>query len=205
MTRKIVLPAIIGLLVIALLVAYGLRKYAQRDPVFLTDMPGKPAPGFNLPAIDNNSLGTATSAVTNRIDLNDFRGKLVLLNFWASWCPPCRKEIPALVSIQNRYQNDNFTLVGLAMEEEEPAAQFVSESGINYPVAYGLEAISRIAAAYGNPDGALPYSVLIDPNQTIVAVYPGLISEQRLDAEISSHLSKINSNAATPTAAQTKP
>ena len=168
---------IIFLLIAALAAAYAYKRYTQRAPTFTQGMVGKVAPEFNLPA----SKG-------GQINLADYKGKLVLLNFWASWCPPCRAEMPGFIKLQEAYKDKPFQIIGAALEDKRSADQFADEIGVNYPYAFGLEAINDRAVAFGNADGALPYSVLISPDQKILSVYFGFISEDKLKKMIDENI-----------------
>jgi len=169
--------AIILVLIVGLAAAYSYRRYTQRDPVFDMQQTGKVAPDFSLPSINEG-----------QISLADHKGKLVLLNFWASWCPPCRAEIPGFVKVQNEYKDKSFTFIGVAIEDKRNALAFATEKSINYPVAFGTEQALDIAAKYGNPDGALPYSILIGKDQKIINIHSGFLSEDKLKEMIDKNL-----------------
>ncbi len=143
-------------------------------------------------AINQNATGFSLPSVLNetKISLSDYKGKLVLLNFWASWCPPCRAEIPGFIKIQNEYKDKNFTIIGLALEDKTDALRYAKEIGINYPIAYGIETVHDVASAYGNPNGGLPYTVLISPEQKILSVFSGFLSEEKLKKMLEKHQSK---------------
>lgn len=169
--------AIIFILIVGLAAAYGYRKYTQRPPSFNNGIIGKTAPEFNLP-----------SSTGDQINLKDYKGKLVLLNFWASWCPPCRAEMPGFIKLHEEYKDKSFSIIGAALEDKRSADRFAKEIGVNYPYAFGLEPIQDRAAAFGNPDGGLPYSVLIGADQKIISVFYGFISEDKLKKMIDENL-----------------
>ncbi len=135
---------------------------------------GTPVESFELPAILKEADG-------EKIKLSDYKGKLVLINFWASWCGPCRAEIPTLIEIQKTYEDRSFSVIGLALESQQDAKQFIQDKNINYPNAYGKESISKILKAMGNPDAILPFSVLLSPRQEILSIYPGILSKAKMD------------------------
>ena len=148
-----------------------------KEPAFASGQVGKVAPDFTLPL-----------ASGGQISLADYKGKLVLLNFWASWCPPCRAEIPGFIKIQEEYKDKGFTIVGAAIEDKDAVNKYIEEIGMNYPSAYGIEEVHKIAGAYGDPDGALPYSVLIGKDQKILMVFAGFLSEIKLKELIEKNL-----------------
>lgn len=92
----------------------------------------------------------------------EWDGDVVLLNFWAPWCPPCRREVPAFIQLQNTYGAQGLTIVGVTIDTPEKTREFVRKYGINYPVLVGEHEGTAVAGEYGNGIGALPYSVVID-------------------------------------------
>lgn len=112
--------------------------------------------------------------------LADYRGKLVLLNFWATWCPPCRKEIPLFIELQRRYQKQGLQIVGISIDNPEAVARYWQEMRINYPLLLADETTFELMAAYGNRTGGLPYSVLIGTDGQIRQVKMGAYHEQEL-------------------------
>jgi thiol-disulfide isomerase/thioredoxin len=132
-----------------------------KKPVTANSTINKKAAEFSLPSVLDET----------EIKLSDYKGKLVLLNFWASWCPPCRAEIPGFINIQKKYKDKNFTIIGLALEDKNDALRYAKEISINYPIAYGIETVHDVASAYGNPNGGLPYTVLVSPDQKILSVF----------------------------------
>jgi thiol-disulfide isomerase/thioredoxin len=112
--------------------------------------------------------------------LSEWDGKLLLLNFWATWCTPCLKEIPLLIEAQRRYGPRGLQIVGLAMDQREPVEAFRRRLGINYPVMLGeidiIEAMDRL----GDELGAFPFSVLIAPDGRILDRASGDLTREEL-------------------------
>jgi len=96
------------------------------------------APGFTLNSIDGKE-----------ISLKDFKGKVVFLNFWATWCPPCRREIPAFIELVDKYKDDGFIVLGVAVDPREfqkvdKVKPFAEQMGINYPIVYDSKGVSQL-------------------------------------------------------------
>lgn len=126
-------------------------------------------PGFTLPDPEGKERS-----------LDEWDGKLVLLNFWATWCAPCRDEIPMLIQAQKDYGPQGLQIIGLAMDQPEAVREFAEEYGINYPLLVNAIKLPAIQDAYAdNP--VLPYSVLIDRGGRIVERAPGEIHRSDID------------------------
>lgn len=134
---------------------------------------GAPRPDFTL----NDLAGNPTS-------IGRWDGDVVLVNFWATWCPPCRKEIPGFAALQQQYGDRGFQVVGVAIDLPEAVAQFTEDLGADYPQLVGREDAIAVADRYGNQHGALPYSVLIDREGVIRFVKPGELKRQELESEL---------------------
>lgn len=118
-----------------------------------------PAPGFNLVDLDGNA-----------IDLNAYKGKVVVLNFWATWCPPCRKEIPDFNALQQQYGDKGLQFIGVALDEEEKVKKWATANTIAYPT---VIADDNIKKAYGEMS-AIPVTILIDRQGNIRTKYIGM-------------------------------
>ena len=105
--------------------------------------------------------------------ISEWQGKTLVLNFWATWCAPCREEIPAFVELQDQYRNDGLQFVGIALQEAEEVHDFLQEFNVNYPSLVGAADAMKIAKQLGNDIGALPYTVVIDRNGIISFTHRG--------------------------------
>lgn len=112
--------------------------------------------------------------------LSEWDGDLVLLNFWATWCPPCLREMPLFQEAHERYASRGFTIVAVAVDEIEEARAFVDKLGIGFPVLIGQEDAIAVARDYGNRIGALPYSALIDRSGKIRETHRGEVTDTDL-------------------------
>lgn len=106
---------------------------------------------------------------------SDFEGKVVAVNFWATWCPPCRIEIPGFTQLQEEYGDDGFVIVGISLDEAPPSvvAEFSEEMEVNYPVVMGDPAV---VAAFGGVRG-LPTTFIIDREGMIRSVHTGYLAK----------------------------
>ena len=114
--------------------------------------------------------------------ISQWRGKVLVVNFWATWCEPCRKEIPEFIELQEQFRDQGLLFVGIAVDQREKAAAFSKDIGINYPVLTGGMEAMALAEAAGNNQGALPFTVVIDRSGKISGTYLGLLSRSKLEA-----------------------
>ena len=112
--------------------------------------------------------------------MDDLKGKVVLVNFWATWCPPCRAEIPALIKLQEQHR-DQLQIIGISEDDEiEDVHEFVKKTGINYPI---VMATPELIEAYGGVV-ALPTTFVVDPQGRIVQRHLGLLNAEYTEREI---------------------
>jgi peroxiredoxin len=132
---------------------------------------GKTAPDFTLKDINGKM-----------VKLSDFRGKAVVLNFWATWCPPCKIEIPWFEDLQQRYGSQGLEVVGVALDDSSDAeiAKFAQDMKMNYPVLLGKEETSDL---YGGVE-ALPTTFYIDRNGKIISSVPGLVDRKEIEDNV---------------------
>ena len=160
-----------------------MSRAGVEDRLTFGDNAGRIAPDFKLPALDGGT-----------INFSGYRGKAVLLNFWATWCGPCKIEMPWFVELQKKYQSKGFQVIGVAEDADDPSgvAQFAKRLGVNYPIAIGSDAVSDL---YGGVE-ALPSSFYIDRNGRIVRQVSGLISFSEMERNISKALESPRSSSA---------
>ena len=112
-------------------------------------------------------------------NIKDWDGKVVLLNFWATWCPPCKKEVPVFIELQQEYGKQGLQIVGVAVDNIEDVSAFAMEMNINYPLMVGEQESIDIARRYGNIFGALPFTVVINRNGIISSTFAGEMTRSR--------------------------
>jgi thiol-disulfide isomerase/thioredoxin len=122
-----------------------------------------------------------TDITGKKLDLADYKGKVVVLDFWATWCGPCRIEIPGLIELQNKYANQGFSVIGISLDDEsDPVVQFYKDLRMNYPVAVGNQ---RLAELYGGVLG-LPTTFVIGRDGRIYAKHMGATDASVMEGEV---------------------
>jgi len=135
---------------------------------------------------------TLTELNGQKLDLADYRGKVVLLDFWATWCGPCRIEIPGFVQLQNKYRDQGFSVIGISMDYDgpEPVKEFYQEFKMNYPVALTDHKVDQL---YGGVLG-LPTTFVIGRDGRIYAKHPGAEPVSVFEDEIKALLAAKGTN-----------
>lgn len=118
-------------------------------------------------------------------DIKEWDGKIVMLNFWATWCAPCMKEIPDLIELQNHYGQQGLQIIGIAIDNEDTVRQFAEEIGINYPVMVSEQAAIELSNRYGNHIGGLPFTAVINRNGEITNTITGALNLQSTEKILS--------------------
>jgi thiol-disulfide isomerase/thioredoxin len=120
--------------------------------------------------------------------LSQWRGKVLVVNFWATWCTPCREEIPMFVRMQKKYRAQGLQFIGIAIDQPAQVRAFSHEFSINYPLLIGgMEAVALSRQA-GNRIGALPFTLVMDRRGKLAATQLGELTEAKLDSMIRSLL-----------------
>ena len=165
--RRVVELAILVALAAGLYL-FARYKFGRAD--FQDTRSRKAAPNISLTALNGTPL-----------NLSEYKGKVVLLNFWATWCDPCRREIPRFVELQKEYGDRGFQVLGISLDDDAKAVPpFYQEYKMNYPVAVGDE---KVAESFGSVLG-LPVNFLIDRDGKIAARHLGEAKFPELENEI---------------------
>lgn len=198
MKRNIVLFLVLIVVITAMLV-FGRKRNshsanAAGSKIVEGSFKGKAAPDFALQTLDGQTL-----------KLSDLRGKAVVLNFWATWCTPCKAEMPWFVDFQKQYGGQGLQIVGVAMDDsaKEDIDKFAKQMGVNYPVVLGKESL---ADQYGGVE-FLPTTFYIDRSGNIQDRVFGIVDRQEAEASVKKALASAASAPANtvPTEAPNQP
>ncbi len=119
---------------------------------------------------------------THRI--SEWKGKTVLLNFWATWCPPCVSEMPELVALQNELSAKNLQVIGIGIDSPSNIREFSEKHQITYPLLVGGLEGTELSRQFGNEAGGLPFTVLIAPDGTVRKTYMGRLDMNKVRADL---------------------
>lgn len=116
--------------------------------------------------------------------ISQWSGNVVVVNFWATWCTPCREEIPEFIEAQKKFRDQGLIFVGIAIDQEDKVKMFSKEFGINYPVLIGSLSTWSLLEAAGNRHSALPYTVVINRSGEIVETFLGRVNLNKLEKRV---------------------
>ena len=157
------------------------------------------AVSLTLPAVadeyDGKAIGDQLYAASFK-DLKDqvasmgqFKGKVLVMYYWATWCVPCRVETPNLVKLNEQYKDKGVTVIGLALDNGDKVRDFVKENNVTYPVFYGGRDAVQLGKAMGNEGGAIPFTVVIGKDGRLVHTFRGDMPNSELQKIIDPLLS----------------
>ncbi len=157
------------------------NKQVENSPPALQtrseDLIGKPSPDFSLMDVSGQLRNVA-----------EWQGKVLVINFWATWCPPCLEEIPHFINLQDKYGDQGLQFLGIALEDVDAVTSFANKLGINYPILLGEQEVIKLGVKLGNRIGGLPYTVILDRSGNINFIKVGPLSVSEAEQVIGSLL-----------------
>ncbi len=138
-------------------------------------LPGDPAGARELLAL------TLPDAQGTNQSMQQWQGKLLVVNFWASWCPPCREEMPGFSRLQRRFSAKNVQFVGIGIDSAYKIRQFSHDFPVSYPLLVGGTALMGLIAQLGDHEGGLPFTVILGRNGKLLQTQLGLWQESDLE------------------------
>jgi len=124
---------------------------------------------FSLPDLSGNSHS-----------ITDWQDKILIINFWATWCPPCLKEIPEFIELQTEYAEQNIQFIGIAIDKPDLVDDYLSFIDINYPILIAETEGGKLSQKLGNSVNAIPFTVIVNQQNQIIFRQPGELSKQKL-------------------------
>ena len=173
MRNRLLLGAIA---LVALLAGAALFKLMQ-------PLPTQPAPASATSSIELHSI-PLTGLDGRETLFKDWDSEILVVNFWAPWCAPCRREIPTLIEIQRDYATRGVLVLGIAFDGKEQVRRFAEEYDIDYPLFVTGNRSAMYNVAFDNPSGSLPYTALLDRDQRILFQHNGELTSQQLREQL---------------------
>ncbi|MDD5275379.1 MAG: TlpA disulfide reductase family protein [Methylovulum sp.] len=120
--------------------------------------------------------------------IEEWQGKMRVINFWGTWCPPCRKEVPEFIALQQDYSARGLVVIGIAIDDAQAVAEYSAEAKINYPLLMAPDEGIALSHQLGNDFDAVPFTVIVDQQGTIIYRHPGALSKEQVLAVVSPFL-----------------
>lgn len=172
MSRKIIVFVLIGILFAGIGMYFGAKRFTPEPPAATA-----------VGALMQASLPDA-AGVEHR--LSEWQGKTLVVNFWATWCPPCVDEMPELVELQEDLGGSNVQVLGIGIDSPSNIRQFSEKHRITYPLLVAGMAGTELSRQFGNQAGGLPFTVLIASDGTVRKTYMGRLDLAKLRADLAS-------------------
>lgn len=154
---------VVAIMLICVLAGLWLgRTYWRAPPVEVSSSAVERLADFTLPDLDDRPRS-----------IMEWSGRPLVINFWATWCAPCRREMPLLQHLHDERGATGLQVIGVALDNRADVSRFVAGTGVTYPVLYGEIAASRVAESFGDAYIGLPLSAFIAPGGEIIAVWSG--------------------------------
>jgi thiol-disulfide isomerase/thioredoxin len=169
MLNKIIKP--LFFIALVLTVALVLRHFSS--PSNENELSSTPLYTANLPDVSGKAQ-----------NLGQYKGKIIIVNFWATWCPPCKEEMPELIALQQSFKDKNVIVLGIAIDEPRLVAEYLKIAPVNYPIVASEAEGSLLGEQLGNDKGVLPYTVIINADGKVVNTHFGRINKTILEAAI---------------------
>jgi len=149
-------------------------------------------PALQAPAMSTKALFAAQlpDAHGQPQSLQQWKGKIAIVNFWASWCIPCREEMPELSKLQTRYEAKNVVVLGISTDDLDKMRAFSKDVPVSYPLLAGDYQAIQLAEQLGNDKGVLPYTLIVDANGHIEKTYFGRVNQALLEQTLIPMLGK---------------
>jgi len=141
---------------------------------------------FNHDKKENLNDFVLMDLLSNPHSVNEWQGKIRIINFWATWCPPCLEEIPGFIELQEQYAEKNIQFIGVAIDNKESVTQYLTSKAINYPVLLAENEGLNLAKELGNTMNVVPYTVIVNQQGYVIKRHQGQISKEKLREIIAS-------------------
>jgi len=158
-----------GLIIIVALLAVGGGIIARGFLSPTEQVNPTPLPEFNLPDVSRNEH-----------NISEWQGKIRIINFWATWCPPCLKEIPEFIALQEQYADKGVQFIGIAIDDLEPVEKYLASTKINYPILIAGVTGITLAQQLGNSVDAVPFTVVVNRQGQIIHQHRGEFSREQI-------------------------